>query len=159
MGTSFDITKLIDVAIADERSGIELYKALANKAKNEELKGVFNTLSAVEEVHCSQFETMNDELKKDPSKGAYPDEYVDYLEALSAEGGKSDAFARIDASKDDVELLNLSIEFEKEQLSLQKDIGEALGDKYQPIIDKIIKEERDHLVVLSRAKKKIPLSL
>lgn len=157
MGTQFNIIRLVEVALADERSGVELYKAMANQAQSSELKSVFQELSDVEQDHAAQFEKLIGELKQAPPQGAYPDEYAAYLDALCAEGGQSDAFARISATKSDTELLNLAIEFEKEQLTLQRDIGDALGGAHKKIIDIILQEEKNHLVMLSRAKAKIKL--
>ncbi|MBN2716366.1 MAG: hypothetical protein JXX14_10965 [Deltaproteobacteria bacterium] len=157
MTTQFDIKRLVEVALADERSGVELYKAMANKASDEKLKTVFNNLSETEKVHAIKFEKMIAALNENPPSGAYPDEYAEYLDALCAEGGDSNAFERIEKTADDSELINLAIEFEKEQLTIQRDIGDALGGAHKEVVDVILREEQNHLVVLSRVKKDLKL--
>ena len=157
MTTQFDIKRLVEVALADERSGVEMYKAMANKAVGEKLKTVFANFSEVEKAHAAKFEKMIEALKKEPPMGAYPDEYAEYLDALCAQGGDSDAFERIAKTGNDKELLELAIEFEKEQLTIQRDIGDALGGGHKDIVDVILKEEQNHLVVLTRVKKDLGL--
>ncbi|MBN2529142.1 MAG: hypothetical protein JXR76_22320 [Deltaproteobacteria bacterium] len=157
MTTQFDIKRLVEVALADERSGVELYKAMADKASAEKLTTVFLNLSETEKAHAAKFEKMITALNANPPKGAYPDEYAEYLDALCAEGGDSDAFERIAKTTGDKELLDLAIEFEKEQLTIQRDIGDALGGGHKDVVDVILKEEQNHLVVLSRVKKDLGL--
>ncbi|MBN2341633.1 MAG: hypothetical protein JXR45_09095 [Deltaproteobacteria bacterium] len=157
MTTQFDIYRLVEVALADERSGVAMYSAMADKATGEKLKSVFEYLSAVEEDHAALFEEIMEHIKQDRPQGAYPDEYAEYLDTLCSNGGDSNAFDRIAQTDDDVALLDLAIEFENEQLGIQRDIGEALGGSYKDIVDSILKEERDHLVSLSRVKQQLEL--
>ena len=157
MTTQFDIKRLVEVALADERSGVELYKAMGNKASGDQLKTVFMNLSEVEKAHAATFEKMIASLNENPPQGAYPDEYAEYLDALCAEGGDSDAYERIEKAASDKELLDLAIEFEKEQLTIQRDIGDALGGAHKDVVDVILREEQNHLVVLSRVKKDLGL--
>jgi rubrerythrin len=52
-------------------------------------------------------------------------------------------------------MIDLAMSFERDQLSLQRDMGTVLGEKHRDQIDEIIKEEMGHLVALSRLKKKL----
>jgi rubrerythrin len=45
--------------------------------------------------------------------------------------------------------------FERNQLSLQRDMGTVLGERHHALIDEIIREEMGHLVTLSELKKKL----
>ena len=157
MTTQFDIKRLVEVALADEQSGVELYRKMAQKASSEKLKTVLNNLSETEKAHAAKFEKMIASLNEAPPQGAYPDEYAEYLDALCSEGGDSDAFERIDKTGSDKELLDLAIEFEKEQLTIQRDIGDALGGAHKEVVDVILREEQNHLVILSRVKKDLQL--
>jgi len=155
MSRRFDTAELLRVAVADEQSGIELYMKLSDKTENAVLKEMFVKLSEMEEVHREMFEDMSKFLEGEESTGVYPDEYVDYLETLSAEGGSSNAYSRIGECKTDTDLLDLAMQFERDQLALQKDMADLLGDKHEKVIEQVIREERDHLVQLARAKKAI----
>ena len=93
-------------------------------------------------------------LADEESTGVYPDEYVDYLEAL-ATSGIENIFSLVKDSGEDKELLDLAMRFEREQLSLQQDLGNLHGDRHAIIINEVIAEERSHLVQLANAKKEI----
>lgn len=155
MGKQFDITELVRVAVADEEGGIALYKTLAEKAGNTGLKDMFQSLSTMEQVHRDRFRKLLDGLGSQETDGVYPDEYVDYLEALSTGGGGSDVAAQVETCGGDPDLIDLAMRFEREQLQLQQDIGDLLGDQDKDIINEVIAEERSHLVQLSRAKQEI----
>jgi len=157
MSRKFDLKELVRVAVIDERSGKELYKKMSERAHNVELRKKFTWLVGQEKLHQERFERMLEELesKKEKSFMQYPDEYVDYLELLAAEGGQTEAHRRIQQSTDDLDLVELAIRFERDQLSLQRDMGTVLGESYRPIIDEIINEEISHLVALAKEKKKL----
>lgn len=155
MAALFSITRLVEVALADERSGAQLYRKMAEKAVEPRLKRVFTNLSATEQAHAATFEQMVEALKSNPPQGTYPDEYADYLDARCAQGGDSNAFDRIAQTSGDNVLLDLAMEFENEQLSIQQDISDALGGEYKDIVNVIIKEEKNHLVSLSSVKKQL----
>ncbi len=155
MGKQFDITELVRVAVADEEGGIELYKTLAEKAQNTGLQEMFRSLSDMEKVHRDRFRKLLDGLGSAEAGGVYPDEYVDYLEALSTGGGGSNAAAQVESCDGDPDMIDLAMQFEREQLQLQQDIGDLMGDRHGDIINEVIAEERSHLVRLSRAKQEI----
>jgi rubrerythrin len=155
MSRRFDIRELVRVAIIDERSGEQLYRSMSGRAQDKGLQAEFSQLAEKEKEHQRRFEKMLEGLKDLPDSEQYPDEYVDYLEALVAGGGQSEAGRGIEDMTSDVQLVSLAMRFEREQLALQRDISEFLGDRHKEVIEPIINEERDHLVQLSRAKTRL----
>jgi rubrerythrin len=158
MSRSFDVKELVRVAVIDERSGKDLYRKMTERAKDSSLKHVFADLVKQEERHEKRFEAMLDDLESsgDEATVQYPDEYVEYLEMIVSGGGMSDAHRKLEDTRDDIGLIDLAAAFEREQLLLQQDMGNILGDAYQSIIDEIIREEQGHLTTLSRARAKLP---
>jgi len=154
MRKTFDIKALVRVAVLDERSGKKLYKKMSEKARNRLVQDTFTTLVAQETIHEERFQQMLDELESagEETSGQYPDEYVDYLELLISEGG---GHRNIPENPTDFSMIERAMSFEKEQLSLQRDMGEVLGERHQALIDEIVREEMDHLVTLSRLKKQL----
>jgi len=157
MSKTFDIKALVRVAVLDERSGVELYKKLSKKARNAMVQDVFSSLAAQEILHEERFQGMLDELEstEEQTLGQYPDEYVDYLELLISEGGVSEAHKNISENPTDYSMIELAMNFERNQLSLQRDMGTVLGERHHALIDEIIREEMGHLVTLSELKKKL----
>jgi rubrerythrin len=157
MSKTFDIKALVRVAVLDERSGVELYKKLSKKARNSMVQDVFSSLAAQEILHEERFKGMLDELEStgEQTLGQYPDEYVDYLELLISEGGVSEAHKNISENPTDYSMIEMAMNFERNQLSLQRDMGTVLGERHHALIDEIIREEMGHLVTLSELKKKL----
>jgi rubrerythrin len=155
MAKRFDIQELLQVAVVEEQSGVSFYRKFSERTKDPELKELFSWLSEQEEYHRERFQGMAANLELPETGEQYPDEYVDYLEALAAEGGSSEAHRKIDQVGSDVEALDLAIQFERDQLWIQKEMGNLLGSNHQSIIDQIIQEEQNHLVRLSQARRKI----
>jgi len=157
MSKSFDIKALVKVAVLDERSGKELYRKMSGKARDGSVQDTFSSLVEQEKRHEKRFHQMLDDLESSSEKtsGQYPDEYVDYLELLISEGGSSAAHRNLSENPTDLSMIELAMSFERDQLSLQRDMGTVLGEKHRDLIDEIIEEEMGHLVTLSRVKKKL----
>lgn len=155
MTKRFDIRELLRVAVIEERSGITLYRKLSEKAEEPWLRELFTWLSDQERFHEERFQDLSDSLQEPEPGEQYPDEYVDYLEALAAGGGASDAHQRVEGVRSGRGAVDLAMGFERELLALQRDIGGLLGGRHQSIVDQVIQEERNHLVRLSGARKKL----
>ena len=155
MSRRFDVAALARVAVIDERSGANLYAKMADRAESARLKERFRWLREQEKKHEKRFSQMLEELEQQPPT-QYPDEYVDYLEILSAQGGRAGELeGGLDRARGDDELLRIAMRFEREQLALQRDMADALGDEHGRVAEAVIQEERGHLVLLSRLEKEI----
>jgi rubrerythrin len=159
MSRQFDVRELVRVAVIDERSGKELYGKMEKKAKDGDLKRTFADLVKQEERHEKRFETLLGDLESrgEQTTSQYPDEYVDYLEMVTAGGGRSEAQSKLDDAEGDIDLIDLAVLFEQEQLLLQQDMAKILGDKHRAVADEIIREEQAHLVSLSKSRDKLAL--
>ncbi|MFW6108032.1 MAG: ferritin family protein [bacterium] len=155
MTRTFDVRELLRVAVRDERGGQQMYGRLAETAKDAELAETFRWLSEQEKGHERRFQAMLDDLGPAPASSQYPDEYADYLESVAQAGGGADLGARAEQTGSDADAVDLAIRFEREQLALQKDIADVLGDRHRAIIDAVLNEERGHLVRLSAAREKL----
>ncbi|MFO7899701.1 MAG: ferritin family protein [Planctomycetota bacterium] len=155
MTRTFDIRELLRVAVRDERGGQEMYRSLSEKATDAELAETFRWLAEQEKGHERRFQAMLDDLGPAPGTSQYPDEYADYLESVAQEGGGANLGARAEQTGSDADAVDLAIRFEREQLALQKDIADVLGDRHREIIDAVLNEERRHLVRLAGAREKL----
>ncbi len=150
----FDVAELARVAVADEGSGIQLYKRLTALAQDARIQEGFRRLAGEERHHHERFQAMLEELERGPQPAQYPDEYVDYLEALSGDGGESHAHRRAEASRGDRDALELAADFEKEQLALQQQMADLLRERHRQVVEEIIREERNHLITLAELGRK-----
>jgi rubrerythrin len=156
MSRQFNVAELVRVAVVDERSGEQLYRKMAVQAHKAELEDLFLQLASQEIGHKERFEELLKQVEIEPA-AQYPDEYVDYLELLSGQGGRSEAHQALERAGTPEEVLDLAIRFEREQLALQQEIADALGGAHREVAEAVIGEERDHLVRLNRAKEDLAL--
>lgn len=158
MSKAFDVRDLLRVAIIDERSGAGMYRVLAERAADARLKQRFADLEAQEHEHERRFEKMLEEMPESVATETHPDPYVQYLETLVAEGaGREGQAGQIQAQQvtEDRDAIELAMRFEREQLQLLADAGNALGDSHREAVDAVIAEERAHLVDLAAAKREL----
>ncbi len=155
MSRSFDIKELLHIAVIDERNGISMYRDMKEKAQSQKVRELFGFLSEQEQEHEKHFRELEEMVSAREESEHYPDEYVDYLEALVAEGTYGGTGRPVPKGNSDGELIDSAIRFERDQLSLQKDMGNILSSDHKNLIDTVINEERDHLVRLSRMKNEL----
>ena len=87
MTRKFDAREMMRVAVQDEKGGIDMYESLAKRVRNDALAEAFRDLADQERHHEERFRQMLDGMDESSSIGSYPDEYVQYLEAIASEGG------------------------------------------------------------------------
>jgi len=155
MSRRFDLSQLMRVAVSDERSGMELYKAMEKRAGDKDLRKEFARLAQQELRHSEKFEQTLKDLEENQVSEQYPDEYADYLEMLVSENYSSDRREELTGNESDLEMVDLALRFERDQLALQREMGELLGAERMAFVQMIIDEERRHLVDLSTAKKRL----
>lgn len=154
MTRTFNVAELLRVAVIEERNGISFYDALAERADDAGLRQTFKELADAEREHERAFQAMLDDFK-DAQKGEsqYPDIYVDYLETLVNEIRQEESVAESKQVQGDAEAVDVAIRLERDQLALQRDIAEVLGEAHEETTQQIIDEERGHLATLGRARK------
>jgi rubrerythrin len=158
MSRSFDLRELVRVAVVDERSGAEMYRTLAGLARDAALQDRFRRLAQQEKRHENRFEELLAGLGPPAEDWKYPDDWVDYVQALMAEGAAgepSDRQAQAESVTDDLAAIDLAVQFERNQLNLQHEMGQMLGESDNPVVKEIIAEERAHLVELSAARRQL----
>ena len=158
MSLTFDVRELVRIAIIDERSGVQLYRKLADQVQTGRLRDRFRLMAEQERRHEERFEELLKGLPESAEIYKHPDEYVAYLEALVAEGRLREQSSRGSGAAqclDDLAAINTAMEFERNQLGLMNEMSEVLGETENAVVKEIIAEEREHLVTLSSAKREL----
>ena len=156
MGKGFSGSEIVELGIQIEKNGKDFYLALVDLAGNEEVKSVFKDLAEEEEKHIDVFKKIFDDSCKYEPKGAYPDEYFAYMNALASQyiftqEGKGAELAR--SVKDCEEGIDLGIRFEKDSILLYQEMKELVPDEDKSLVDGLILQEKKHLSRLVDLKK------
>jgi rubrerythrin len=149
----FSVREIIEQAIQTEKLGNEFYKKMAVKFHdNKELKKLFETLSAHEVRHGNSFVALKEKVKDEEPEGW--DEVTPYLRAIVDSEfflGKDKCLPSLEHVKTALEAVDFALCFERETLLYYYTLREATKEK--EILDKIIREEKSHIIWLNNLKK------
>lgn len=159
MSIFFSMREVIEMAIATERSGQAFYQNASKLARENSLKELFQYLAEEEEKHLKTFQDFYNTLKEKPEITPYNwEEAKLYLEALV----DSKFFASPEKvinlakeAKDELEVINSAMSFEKETLLFFYQILEMIRSQEQELVKKIIEQEKKHIQRLSTMKGKL----
>jgi rubrerythrin len=158
MSISFTSNELINIAIDIERRGIAFYDVMTRSTKNTATRDIFQYLVDMERGHIQIFHDMLPEADRNHGVGSYSAEYAAYLQVLldSAVFTNDMVTSELAANAEsDVEAMELGIGAEKDSILFYYEMKDIVPKRVQPIVDKIITEEKSHLIQLWDLKRKL----
>ena len=149
------VSELIDIAIKDEESGVEFYRALAAGVRDPRVRERMLAIAAQEVAQVDWFKKMRAEIGQAQVAEQYPGEDDEYLHALTAPAfpDAADAAELARKAKTDVEAINLAMRIEKDTLLLLVEMKRFLGEEHHKYVDVVIDEEKEHLVTLAEMRR------
>lgn len=156
----YSINELIDIAIGIEETGIYFYSKFKEKFKDESFKQIFQFLADEELRHKNVFSGMLKELKE--TEGLFTEEYYSYLKAIGT--------MRVFANKDDIDIIaptlhnpldiiKIAMDAERDSIVWYSELKEIYRNdsKAKGILERIIREERKHVLTLMDLKEKLSM--
>jgi len=151
----YSIREVIEQAIQTEKLGYQLYLAMANRfEKDEKLRKLFETLAVKEQEHEKTFADLKE--KVNDRRLEHWEEVSQYLRAIV----ESEFFIGNDKAMPSLEHLNniedavrYALAFERETLLYYHSLKDLVREK--DMLDKLINEEKSHIVWLSEFRKTI----
>lgn len=152
----FSASEVLKVALEIERNGEVFYSAMAERLGDERVKELFKYLAGEERRHAQYFRKMEESVGEYRPRGeSYPGEWEAYVKALAG----SRIFSRemkpeelAERVKTEVEALEMAIGAEKESILFYTEMKQFVPESEHGVIEKIIDQEREHLVKLSSLK-------
>jgi rubrerythrin len=151
MTNTFNPQEILKIAIKVEEEGKNLYHILEEKAKDDQLKEMWRYLKEQEEVHRQIFQKM---LERSGEYIVYefsPGEHDAYLNAIASSYVFTQELIERKTKElftSDLDAIEFGIYVEKESILTYSALKEyVLADK-QPVLDKVISEEKKHLTQL-----------
>jgi rubrerythrin/rubredoxin len=143
----FDAADALEMAMAVEKNGEVFYNAVAQKAVNPQVKTLFEALAVQEQGHYDVFWKLAGGMEHGQPLAAF-DEYKAYLYATMRSAlfsGPEKALAAAEHVQNERAALQMAIDFERDTLLFFYDLSEMVGKADQPIVAKIIQEEKAHI--------------
>ncbi|MDP8237434.1 MAG: ferritin family protein [Candidatus Erginobacter occultus] len=155
MSTIFNMAEVVDIGIEKEKARRDFYRAAAEASPEGEAKELFRKLAGWEEDHVRKFEEIRAELDEKEPPESYPGEEVKYIQALVADQLYRDTTAeKIAAEATSARAaITRGIEFEKDAILFFRSLGLFLSPDRREIIERLVGEEKDHLVYLLELRK------
>ena len=159
MSIFFSMREVIEMAIATEISGQAFYQNASKLARKNNLKELFQYLAEEEGKHLKTFQNFYNTLKEKAEITPYNwEEAKLYLEALVDSkffASPEKAINLAKEAKDELEIINSAMNFEKETLLFFYQILEMIKSQEQELVKKIIEQEKKHIQRLSAMKSRL----
>ena len=156
MSVVFSGEEIIRIAVKTEEAGYEFYKMALQNASTDELKNLFDYLAKEELKHKETYEGLTDAIGE-TAQGVPVDwdELGLYIKAMTDSsfflGGDKSINLAAKAS-DDKKAVDFAIQFEKDTLLFFHQLKEVVKPANQPVIERIIQEEKEHIKRLANIK-------
>lgn len=157
MAQSFAASEIVELGVQIEINGKDFYDVLCKQTTNKKAKEIFAYLRDQEKEHISAFRKILDSVHKYQPEEAYPAEYFSYMNSLAGthiftQEGKGKEMAEGLKGKDEKEAVLMGIGFEKESITFYEGMKKIVPPEERSMIDRLIKEENDHLKQLTELK-------
>jgi rubrerythrin len=155
MANIFSPQEVLRIAIKVEESGKEFYEALEEKAQDEKLKRMWRYLKGEEDAHTRVFLQLLQNVGTYLIHDFASDEHEAYLKSVSSGYVFTQELIKSktrDGFRDQYEALDFGIYIEKESILVYSALRQYVAEHKQHVLDKVIEEEKNHLVQLTLLK-------
>jgi len=149
--------EIVDMGIDKEKKRRDFYALAAEKFTEPKLKELFSKLRDWEESHITRFTEIRAAVKDYETKESFSGERSEYIETLLNDRLYAEVtpekFAA--AVKTPQDAIRSGMSFEKDAILFFTELLPFVDQRMTGTITELIKEEREHLVYLSRLKNEL----
>jgi rubrerythrin len=153
----FTAKDIFEIAVKIEENGEAFYRDTASNMSDSKIKKLFLELADEEVKHKHIFQRLAGQLGSVKLPLQSNQEYTAYLEAytqhLIFSGGETDS--KLANISDEKVALLYAIDKELDTVHYYKEVKSLIPESDHALIDKIIAEERTHVIRLAEIKKKL----
>lgn len=154
----YSVAEIIEQAVQTEKLGAEFYASMAKQYNDDEqLREFFNTMYIKEQEHERSFSDLKGNIDESMLEGW--EEASMYLRAVVESEfflGSHKSLPSLEHLKTIEDALRYAIGFERETLLYYYSLRDIM--KETEIIDKIINEEKSHILWLKEFREKLPVA-
>lgn len=156
MAQQYDPGEILKIAVEVEKNGKDLYEVLALESQDEKIKEIWSYLKKQEELHQKVFQEMLDNQKDYLVFEFSPGEHQAYLGAVASEYIFTQDLIKKFINRrfeNDNQAIDFGISVEKISILTYTTLRDYIKRDKRVVLDKIIKEEKNHLVQLESLKR------
>ncbi len=158
MDNAFSLQEILRIAIKVEENGKKLYEKLDKTTNNKDTRAIWTYLKDQEEVHRKIFQDMLSNVGDYVVYEFNPGEYGAYIKAIAGSYIFTETLVEKkleEGFNSDSDAIDFGIHIEKESILTYSAMREYVVTAKQPILNKVIDEEKNHLVRLTELKEKL----
>jgi len=147
------IREVIQAAVFIEENGFEFYRSIEKIIDNKNVKDVFSFLAGEENRHILAFKNIYEEMEGQEDTTIDDEDSSNYIKALADKNvfiKKNTTSELVKNIKTPFDAINLALNFERDSILFFNEIKSFVSRDNQNLIDKLIKEEHDHIVKLHK---------
>jgi len=145
--------EVIEAAVSIEENGYAFYKSVEGAIDDKDVKDVFSFLAGEENRHIVAFKKIYEGIDDQEDTIIDDEDSSNYIKALA----EKNVFTKKDAANDLVkniktpfDAINLALNFERDSILFFNEIKSFVSQDNRDLINKLIKEEHDHIVKLHK---------
>ena len=153
--SKYNLNEIIEFGIQIEKNGFDFYVELAWRIESKTLTELFEYLAQEEKGHILAFKSIQGRIEEPINEELLNSDFFSYMHSLAAEyvfTTKDKVLEIIDNIEDDMEAINLALKFEKESIKFFETMEKGLEEKEIVVIEKLIAEEKKHIIKLEELK-------
>jgi rubrerythrin len=149
---------LVETAIQIEKNGAAFYDEMAQSAKEESVREKASFFAGEERKHLKIFQEMLASVGEPQPVETYPGEYMLYVRTLADQHiftKEKDAQEQARKAASDIEAIDFALGIERDSILFYSEIKNFIRKGTHEAVDRIIEEERKHLIQFAELKKQI----
>ena len=157
MSNALSNADLIKISIEIEKKGAAFYDIMARSSDEAKVGKTFQFLAEMERHHVEVFHKIFSSIDQNAMPRSDGERSV-YVQALMDNSVFSDEFMGselVNRIQNDIQALELSIITEKDSLIFYFELKDQMADANRELINRIITEEKTHIIQLSEIKKEL----
>jgi rubrerythrin len=148
MGVLFEVKEVLDFAVYIEQNGYEFYSEASKKFSDHKIVELFEYLAMEEIRHENLFKNLAKSAETFDAEESYEGEFNAYMNEFCAShslANRDTLRASLDNLKTFEDVLDKAISFEKDSVVFFLELKYMAVFDREQVIEKVIKEELDHL--------------
>jgi rubrerythrin len=155
MGILFEVKEVLDFAVYIEQNGYEFYSEASKKFSDPKIVELFKYLSQEETKHEKLFKDMAKSADTVEVEESYKGEFSAYMKEFCAShslANRNTIKNRLQSLKTFEDVLDMALAFEKDSVVFFSELKDIVAFDRGKVIEKVIKEELDHMRKLLKFK-------